>query len=103
MAAALTGPLRATGSSGRRPSGAARDRPLRFGTPPPGRRTDVAARRRRGMGGHMLLEGRRLLVTGVLTESSIAFSIARRAQEEGAELVLTGFGRGVRVTPGAGR
>ena len=46
----------------------------------------------------MLLEGRRLLVTGVLTESSIAFSIARRAQEEGAELVLTGFGRGLRIT-----
>jgi meromycolic acid enoyl-[acyl-carrier-protein] reductase len=50
------------------------------------------------MGCHMLLEGRRLLVTGVLTESSIAFSIARRAQEEGAELVLTGFGRGMRIT-----
>src|SRR6478735_8954024 len=46
----------------------------------------------------MLLEGRRLLVTGVLTESSIAFSIARRAQEEGAELVLTGFGRALRIT-----
>src|SRR4051794_18707447 len=46
----------------------------------------------------MLLEGRRLLVTGVLTESSIAFSIARRAQEEGAELLLTGFGRGLRIT-----
>src|SRR3982750_2886959 len=46
----------------------------------------------------MLLEGRRLLVTGVLTESSIAFSIARRAQEEGAEIVLTGFGRGLRIT-----
>jgi len=50
------------------------------------------------MARHMLLEGRRLLVTGVLTESSIAFSIARRAQEEGAELVLTGFGRGMRIT-----
>ena len=48
--------------------------------------------------GPMLLEGRKLLVTGVLTESSIAFSIARRAQEEGAELVLTGFGRGLRIT-----
>src|SRR3954451_5068757 len=48
--------------------------------------------------GPMLLEGRKLLVTGVLTESSIAFSIARRAQEEGAELVLTGFGRGMRIT-----
>src|SRR3954451_4221170 len=46
----------------------------------------------------MLLEGRRILVTGVLTESSIAFHIARRAQEEGAELLLTGFGRGLRIT-----
>ena len=46
----------------------------------------------------MLLEGRKLLVTGVLTESSIAFSIARRAQEEGAEIVLSGFGRGLRIT-----
>jgi meromycolic acid enoyl-[acyl-carrier-protein] reductase len=46
----------------------------------------------------MLLEGRKLLVTGVLTESSIAFAIARRAQEQGAEIVLTGFGRGMRIT-----
>jgi enoyl-[acyl-carrier protein] reductase I len=46
----------------------------------------------------MLLQGRRILVTGVLTESSIAFSVARRAQEEGAEIVLTGFGRGMRIT-----
>jgi enoyl ACP reductase len=50
------------------------------------------------MSGGMLLDGRRLLVTGVLTESSIAFSVARRAQEEGAEVVLTGFGRGLRIT-----
>src|SRR4051794_31674027 len=46
----------------------------------------------------MLLDGRRILVTGVLTESSIAFSVARRAQEEGAEVLLTGFGRGLRIT-----
>jgi enoyl-[acyl-carrier protein] reductase I len=46
----------------------------------------------------MLLPDRRILVTGVLTESSIAFSVARRAQEEGAEIVLTGFGRGMRIT-----
>ena len=66
----------------------------RFDTSPSARRTGVARARTRGMADHMLLEGRRLLVTGVLTESSIAFSIARRAQEEGAEIVLTGFGRG---------
>src|SRR3982750_3365818 len=46
----------------------------------------------------MLLDGHRILVTGVLTESSIAFSVARRAQEEGAEVLLTGFGRGLRIT-----
>ncbi len=46
----------------------------------------------------MLLEGRRLLITGVLTEGSIAYAVARRAQEEGAQVVLTGFGRGMRIT-----
>ncbi len=46
----------------------------------------------------MLLKGKRLLVTGVLTEASIAFAVAQRAQEEGAEIVLTGFGRGMRIT-----
>ncbi|MFD4528574.1 enoyl-ACP reductase FabI [Streptomyces sp. NPDC058470] len=40
-----------------------------------------------------LLAGKRVLVTGVVTESSIAFHVARIAQEEGAEVVLTGFGR----------
>ena len=40
-----------------------------------------------------LLEGKRLLVTGVITDASIAFSIARLAQQEGAQVVLTGYGR----------
>ncbi|SOD73969.1 enoyl-[acyl-carrier-protein] reductase [NADH] [Jatrophihabitans sp. GAS493] len=40
-----------------------------------------------------ILDGKRLLVTGVITESSIAFAVARLAQEQGAEVVLTGFGR----------
>lgn len=40
-----------------------------------------------------LLDGKRLLVTGVLTEQSIAFTVARIAQQEGARIVLTGFGR----------
>ena len=39
------------------------------------------------------LEGKRILVTGIITDSSIAFHIARVAQEEGAELVLTGYDR----------
>ena len=46
----------------------------------------------------MLLEGKRLVVTGVLTDDSIAFHAARVAQEQGAELVLTGFGRAMRLT-----
>src|SRR5262249_57535592 len=40
-----------------------------------------------------ILDGQRLLVTGVLTDSSIAFHVARLAQQEGATVVLTGFGR----------
>jgi enoyl-[acyl-carrier protein] reductase I len=40
-----------------------------------------------------LLAGKRLLVTGVLTDSSIAFSVAKIAQEQGASVVLTGYGR----------
>ncbi|WP_248961549.1 enoyl-ACP reductase FabI [Sphaerisporangium perillae] len=40
-----------------------------------------------------ILDGKRLLVTGVLTDASIAFSVAKLAQEEGAQIVLTGFGR----------
>ena len=46
----------------------------------------------------MLLEKKRIVVTGVLTESSIAYSVARLAQEQGAELVLTSFGRAMRLT-----
>ncbi len=40
-----------------------------------------------------LLDGKRILVTGVLTDSSIAFGVAKIAQEQGATVVLTGFGR----------
>jgi meromycolic acid enoyl-[acyl-carrier protein] reductase len=40
-----------------------------------------------------ILAGKRILVTGVLTDSSIAFHVARVAQQEGATIVLTGFGR----------
>ena len=45
-----------------------------------------------------MLEGKRLLVTGVMTRESIAFHVARRAQELGAEVVLTSFGRARRLT-----
>ncbi len=46
----------------------------------------------------MLLEGKKLLVTGVLMDTSIAFHVARLAQEQGAEVVLTSFGRTMKIT-----
>ncbi len=51
----------------------------------------------------MLLEGKSLLVTGVLMDSSIAFHVARLAQEEGAEVVLTSFGRTSKITTAIAR
>lgn len=45
-----------------------------------------------------LLEGKRLLITGVLTDASLAFAVARSAQREGAEVVLSGAGRGLSLT-----
>ncbi|GAC1315882.1 MAG: enoyl-ACP reductase FabI [Acidimicrobiales bacterium] len=46
----------------------------------------------------MLLDGKRIVVTGVLNHDSIAFSVARFAQEQGAEIVLTSFGRIMSIT-----
>jgi len=51
----------------------------------------------------MLLDGKKLLITGVLTDDSIAWHSARLAIEQGAEVVLTGFGRGVRLTERSAR
>ncbi len=45
-----------------------------------------------------LLSDHRILVTGVLTDDSLAFGIAKRALEEGATLALSGFGRGASIT-----
>lgn len=45
-----------------------------------------------------LLDGKRILVTGVLTDQSIAFHVARLAQEQGASVVLTSFGRTMGLT-----
>ena len=45
-----------------------------------------------------LLEGKRILVTGVLTDASLAFAVARTAQQEGGEVVLSGAGRGLSLT-----
>jgi enoyl-[acyl-carrier protein] reductase I len=45
-----------------------------------------------------ILDGKKLLITGVLMDSSIAFHVAKIAQEEGAEVVLTSFGRTMKIT-----
>jgi enoyl ACP reductase len=45
-----------------------------------------------------LLEGKRLLITGVLTPQSIAFAAAEVAQREGAEILLTSFGKAMGLT-----
>ena len=46
----------------------------------------------------MLLDGKKLVITGVLTKDSIAADVARLAIEQGADVVLTSFGRGLRLT-----
>ena len=45
-----------------------------------------------------LLDSKRLLITGVLTDASLAFAVAKMAQEEGAEVVLSGAGRALSLT-----
>jgi meromycolic acid enoyl-[acyl-carrier-protein] reductase len=51
----------------------------------------------------MLLDGKRLLITGALTRDSIAFHAADLAQRQGAEVVLTSFGRAKRMTERAAK
>jgi enoyl-[acyl-carrier protein] reductase I len=51
----------------------------------------------------MILAGKRLLITGVITKDSIAFHAAEQAQREGAEVLLTSFGRVRRITERAAR
>ncbi len=46
----------------------------------------------------MILEGKKILITGIVNRHSIAFSIAERAQAQGAEVLLTSFGRVKRMT-----
>ncbi len=50
-----------------------------------------------------ILEGKKILVTGVLTPASIAFAIADTAQQEGADIVLTSFGRVMSLTEKSAR
>jgi len=51
----------------------------------------------------VILKGKRLVITGVITKDSIAYHAAERAQQEGAEVVLTSFGRVKRMTERAGQ
>ncbi|MEY4164438.1 MAG: enoyl-[acyl-carrier-protein] reductase [Actinomycetota bacterium] len=45
-----------------------------------------------------ILDGKRLVITGVLTDASLAFGVAQMAQREGATIVLTGAGRALSLT-----
>jgi enoyl ACP reductase len=68
------------------------------------RRSGDGGRQRQGRGGlPLILEGRRILVTGVINRRSIAYAISERAQEEGAEVILTSFGRVRRITERAAK
>ncbi len=60
---------------------------------PQGQRTGVTTIT--GMG---LLDGKNIVITGVLTDASLAFGVAKLAQEEGADIVLTGAGRALSLT-----
>ena len=50
-----------------------------------------------------ILSGKKVLITGVLTDDSLAFSAARHAEAEGAQVLLTGFGRGLSLTQRSAR
>ena len=50
-----------------------------------------------------ILDQKRILITGVLNDQSLAFATARQAQLEGAQILLTGFGRGMSITVRAAR
>lgn len=45
-----------------------------------------------------LLEGKKIVITGVLTDASLAYGVAKIAIDEGAEIVLTGAGRALSLT-----
>ncbi len=51
----------------------------------------------------MLLEDKKLLITGVLTPQSIAFHVARVVQEEGGQVLLTSFGKAMGLTEKSAR
>jgi enoyl ACP reductase len=45
-----------------------------------------------------LLDGKKIVITGVLTDASLAFGVAELALAEGADIVLTGAGRALSLT-----
>jgi meromycolic acid enoyl-[acyl-carrier-protein] reductase len=45
-----------------------------------------------------ILDGKRVLVAGVTHDTSIGFTVARIAQEEGATVVISNFGRALTIT-----
>ena len=51
----------------------------------------------------MLLQGKKLLITGVLTPQSLAYGVAEHALEQGADILLTGFGRALSLTERSAR
>jgi enoyl ACP reductase len=55
------------------------------------------------IGGMGLLDGKNIVITGVLTDASLAYGVAVLAQEEGANIVLTGAGRALSLTQRTGR
>src|SRR4051794_2710129 len=65
--------------------------------------TEAARRPRSAPAAGGLLEGRRILVTGLLTNHSLAYHAAESMQLQGAEIVVTGFGRARRLTERAAR
>ena len=50
-----------------------------------------------------ILSGKNIVITGVLTDASLAFGVAQLAQQEGAKIVLTGAGRGLSITQRAAK
>ena len=45
-----------------------------------------------------LLDGKKIVITGVLTDASLAYGVAQLARQEGADIVLTGAGRALKLT-----
>ena len=45
-----------------------------------------------------ILDGKNIVVTGVLTDASLAYGVAKLAIEQGAQVMLTGAGRGLSIT-----